>query len=78
MAPREVELLRQLAERCGILDGYHDIWGEHHPTSDATRRAILEAMGIGVGGEADLRAALDGFSAPLDTPQPGLLAGLHR
>ncbi len=36
--------LYPLARHCGIADDYYDIWGHHHPTSDATRRALLAAM----------------------------------
>jgi len=38
------DTLKTLAARCGIADEYHDIWGGHHPTSDATRAALLAAM----------------------------------
>ena len=38
------EPLGQLATYCGIADVYHDIWGKLHPTSDATRLALLTAM----------------------------------
>jgi (1->4)-alpha-D-glucan 1-alpha-D-glucosylmutase len=36
--------LAALADYCGIAPEYHDIWGGRHPTSDATRRALLAAM----------------------------------
>ena len=43
--PFDIEdALAQLAERCGIANGYHDIWGNFHATSDQTRRALLTAM----------------------------------
>src|SRR5574340_5713 len=38
--------LDRLCERCGVLPAYRDIWGEVHSTSDATKRALLAAMGI--------------------------------
>lgn len=50
--------LARLAKRVGIAEGYHDIWGAYHPTSDATRRALLAAMGIPVGSDAAIEAAL--------------------
>ncbi len=31
-------------ENCGIADAYHDIWGNRHATSPATRAALLAAM----------------------------------
>ena len=54
----EQELLRELAERYGIVSEYHDIWGQRHETPDQTRRAILEAMGVQVGSADALRRAL--------------------
>jgi 4-alpha-glucanotransferase len=50
--------LQRLAELAGILPEYHDIWGQRHETSDATRRALLAAMGIACGSEAESDAAL--------------------
>ena len=50
--------LTRLVKRVGIAEGYHDIWGAYHPTSDATRRALLAAMGIPVGSDAAIEAAL--------------------
>jgi len=38
--------LRALAELTGIDSEYVDIWGNHHPTSDRTRKALLNAMRI--------------------------------
>ncbi len=40
--------LHALARHCGIADGYDDIWGQHHATSDAVRRALLAAMHLPV------------------------------
>ena len=54
----EHELLRELAERYGIASDYHDIWGQRHETPDQTRRAILDAMGVGVESPDALRRAL--------------------
>ena len=45
--------LQRLSELVGILPDYHDIWGHRHETSDATRRALLGAMAIACGSEAD-------------------------
>lgn len=42
--PGNQDALTQLADRCGIATGYHDIWGDFHSTSDRTRRALLTAM----------------------------------
>ena len=40
--------LRALADLAGIESEYVDIWGNHHPTSDRTRRALLQAMRVDV------------------------------
>ncbi|MEW6164317.1 MAG: 4-alpha-glucanotransferase [Pseudomonadota bacterium] len=58
------DALRALADRCGVADEYHDIWGGHHPTSTYTRQAILTAMHF-----PPARVAAD---------PAGLLAGLER
>ena len=51
-------LLDQLCERCGVLPGYHDIWDEFHRTPDATRRALLEAMGLPANSDDEAAASL--------------------
>jgi 4-alpha-glucanotransferase len=50
----ESELLRLLADRAGIVADYYDIAGTQHVTTDETRRAILSAMGLGVGSREEL------------------------
>jgi 4-alpha-glucanotransferase len=50
--------LHRLCELIGIVPEYYDIWGNLHPTSDETRRAILGAMGIPAQSDAELEAAL--------------------
>ncbi|AAZ97127.1 Alpha amylase, catalytic subdomain [Thiobacillus denitrificans ATCC 25259] len=52
-------LLDQACERCGILPEYYDIWGGAHPTSEAAKRALLEAMGVPAASDADLARSLD-------------------
>lgn len=65
MEHHELELLRELAERCGIASDYYDIWGQRHETTAETRRAILEAMGVRIGSADALRRALaDATDAP--------------
>jgi len=44
--------LRELAERVGIVGSYRASGGERRFTSDATREALLVAMGFEAGGEA--------------------------
>ena len=50
--------LYQLADFAGIVSEYHDIWGNPHTTSDATRRGLLQAMGIACSDEAEISASL--------------------
>ncbi len=38
--------LDQLCAIYGIHQEYYTIWGEHHPTGERTKRAILAAMGV--------------------------------
>jgi (1->4)-alpha-D-glucan 1-alpha-D-glucosylmutase len=38
--------LEQLAARCGIEPGYHDIWGQWRHAPEETVRALLRAMGV--------------------------------
>lgn len=40
------ELRRQLAQQIGIADGFHDIWGHYHETSNQTRNLILESLSL--------------------------------
>ncbi len=51
-------LLDQLCERVGVLPGYHDIWGGFHQTPDATRRALLAAMGLPANTDDEATASL--------------------
>ncbi|MGM0585102.1 MAG: glycogen debranching protein GlgX [Pseudomonadota bacterium] len=45
--------LARLADRMGILDSYREVGGALRETGDATRRALLHAMGVGAGSEAE-------------------------
>lgn len=54
MDEREGMLLARLAGLCGVLDGYHDLWGTYHAASPATQRAVLEAMGVAAGTPEEL------------------------
>jgi 4-alpha-glucanotransferase len=53
--------LRALAERAGILSEYTAIGGERRVTSEATRRALLAALGYDAGDETRAAAALAGL-----------------
>jgi 4-alpha-glucanotransferase len=52
------DALNHAAESCGITPEFWDIFGHKHITSDSTKRAIVEALGISAGSEADLEAGL--------------------
>jgi 4-alpha-glucanotransferase len=70
--------LRALAARLGVLDGYHSaLDGRWVETSNATREALVEAMGFDAGSEASARRALacagDGASAGEGSGPPGAL-----
>ena len=55
--------LDALAARAGIVARYHDVRGEPHETSEATRVALLAAMGFDASGEESARRALDELAA---------------
>ncbi len=48
--PRHLRL-REASRRAGILDGYHDVAGAWHATTDETRVALLHAMGRSADGD---------------------------
>lgn len=50
--------LKTLANRCGVADAYHDIWGGQHLTSTYTRQALLAAMHFPPEAVADAPATL--------------------
>src|SRR5690625_434047 len=57
------EALDRLAVLCGIALEYTDVWGQTHPVSAATKRALLAAMGVAVADAAQLHASLAGYEA---------------
>ena len=50
--------LQQLADLAGIVSEYHDIWGNRHTASDATRIGLLRAMGIACDNETEIADSL--------------------
>ncbi|MEW6487343.1 MAG: 4-alpha-glucanotransferase [Thermodesulfobacteriota bacterium] len=48
MTDQEPALLARLAQACGILPGYHDLWGAYHPAGPETLRALLRSLGADV------------------------------
>jgi (1->4)-alpha-D-glucan 1-alpha-D-glucosylmutase len=59
----ESESLARLAACYGILPAYFDVEGREHHASDATRRALLTAMGVSANGEAAIRESLRAWTA---------------
>lgn len=52
------DTINRLCELAGILPGYYDIWGGHHEATEATKLALLTAMGFKDETEADLDSAI--------------------
>lgn len=52
------EALRRLAEAHGVATAFHDWRGEERPVSAETLRAVLGALGVAAGDEAEVEAAL--------------------
>ncbi|MGF1640169.1 MAG: 4-alpha-glucanotransferase [Rhodospirillales bacterium] len=50
--------LKRLTELAGIEPDYWDIWGNHHAVSDASKRALLGALGIAAADDAAVRASI--------------------
>jgi 4-alpha-glucanotransferase len=50
--------LDTLAEIVGIEPFYHDIWGKRRDTSDATKRALIGAMGLAASSDGEVVASL--------------------
>mgnify|MGYP001180942713 FL=1 len=50
--------LDQLCALYGVHQEYYTIWGEHHPTSERTKRAVLAAMGVPAEDDAAVEASL--------------------
>ncbi len=50
--------LDRLADLVGIEPFYHDIWGNRRDTSDATKRALVAAMGLPSGSDAEVESSL--------------------
>lgn len=56
-----MSLLDQLCSIYGVQQEYYTIWGQHHPTSEHAKRAILAAMGIAAEDDAAAEASLLAF-----------------
>ena len=55
----ETRPLDRLAEHYGIVPAYTDNWGRRHEVSEATRRALLAALGVPVASDDELRSSLE-------------------
>ena len=64
------ETIERLAELAGIQPLYQDIWGHTHLASIETKQALLSAMGIACGDEAQARESLRQWQ---QAPWQGLL-----
>jgi len=53
------EALRALADAAGVLPRYRDLTGADHVTTPETARALLSAMGLAAGSDAEARESLD-------------------
>jgi len=51
-------LLFDIASRKNIEDGYWDIWGQRHETTDPVCQAILASLGVDTASKSSLRQAL--------------------
>jgi 4-alpha-glucanotransferase len=54
-------LLHRLARHAGIARGWRDVWGQRHDVSPETLAAVLHAMDLPAGCEAEARATLKMF-----------------
>ena len=54
----DADALRELAARCGVVPGYHDIWGRWHEPGEAALRAVLLELGALEAPDEDAAAAL--------------------
>lgn len=55
----------RLAERMGVLPGFHDLTGQWRDTSVESAVALLAAMGLAVASESDAQAALEAHADAL-------------
>ncbi len=63
--------LDRLAELAGIEPEYWDIWGNHHPVSDESKRNLLAALGIRAGDDTAILASIAELEeAPWRCPLP--------
>ena len=60
------KLVDELAELCGIIPEYHDIWGKPRSVSCETKEALLRAMGYDTGSAEGLRSAIEGIRRKRD------------
>lgn len=60
------ETLAALARLYGVVPYYHDVGGRRHDAGPDTQAALLDAMGVPVGSEAEAREALEARQAEVD------------
>ncbi|MCL4536463.1 MAG: hypothetical protein M1610_02565, partial [Nitrospirae bacterium] len=49
------ELINELADLCGIVPEYWDIFGNKHITPIETKKAILKAMKLNIDSDEDIK-----------------------
>jgi 4-alpha-glucanotransferase len=64
------EWLRELAARAGIEPGYRDTWGNQHEITEATLRALLDAMGLPTSTPEETEASLARLHARIAAARP--------
>ncbi|WP_424990557.1 4-alpha-glucanotransferase [Fluviibacterium sp. S390] len=62
------DALSDLARQHGVHTAYHDLSGQRHPASPDTLRALLRALGVAAGSDAEVDEAL--AEARSDSPLP--------
>ncbi len=55
---KRVSPLDKLCDLYGVYQEYYTIWGEHHPSSERTKRAVLAAMGVQAEDDAAVKHSL--------------------
>ena len=62
--------LDRLADLVGIEPFYHDIWGNRRETSQATKRALITAMGLPAAPANTVADALKAIAKDADPAHP--------
>ncbi len=55
LEPSDRESILRLASLCGVLPGYHDVWGHYHEADPESLIALLRDMGVSAETAEDIR-----------------------